>query len=191
VGLQRRRPWFAATLLLLPTFLGACASAAPTGSRDAGTVTIMTGDGTSLEIQRGADVRVNKRLAAAPDAAWEALPGVYRTLELETDVRDDANRRLGASEQRISRRFLNRNASDFFECGLDPGLNRPLADQVPITATITTTIVGSGAGTELQTQVQGVARRTGGNAGTATCRSTGLMESLVGEMMERRTGGGG
>lgn len=174
----------AACLAVLVTFSG-CASAAAPGTRDPAVVTVVTGSGQTWEIQRGADIRVNRTVTITRDQAWAALPRVYETLGLEPDVRDPAGRTLGVSEHRFSREILNRQASDFFDCGLDPGLNRPLADQVPINARVTTQVLATEGGAELRTVVEGSARRSGGNAGIAPCGSTGLLEVLLGEMVQR------
>ena len=163
---------------------GCAASAAP-GTRDPGRVSIVTGQGATWEVQRGADIRVNQTVAATPDQAWTILPMVFEELGIAVDVRDPAARRLGASAHRFGSRFLNRSASDFFECGLDPGLNRPIAGQMPITARVVTEVMGRGEGAELRTVIDGVARRSGGNAGNAACRSTGLLEVLIGQMVQK------
>jgi hypothetical protein len=165
--------------------LAGCATTAP-GTQDPSVVSILTGDGNTIQIQRGADIRVNHAVTVGPDRVWDVLPLVYAELGIKPDIRDPARHMVGVSAHRFSTRILNRNASDFFECGLDPGLQRPLADQVPITARVVTEIQAVSGGSELRTIVEGSARRTGGNAGTATCRSTGLMEVLVGQMVQKR-----
>lgn len=166
-------------------YLAGCATAAP-GTQDPTVVSIITGDGTTMQIQRGADIRVNHAVTASPDRVWDVLPLVYAELGMKPDIQDPARHVLGASAHRFSARVLNRAASDFFDCGLDPGLQRPLADQVPITARVVTEVNAVSRGAELRTVVEGTARRTGGNAGTATCRSTGLMEALVGQMVQKK-----
>ena len=128
---------------------------------------------------------MNHAVTVSPAQAWAVLPQVFDQLEIEPDVQDPAHRRLGVSAHRFSSRILNRNASDFFDCGLDPGLQRPLADQMPIMARVVTEVHPLAEGPELFTTVEGSARRSGGNAGTATCRSTGLMEVLVGQMVQK------
>ena len=179
------RAGFSVTVLPLLVGLVGCAAAPAAGTRDPAVITIMTGGGDSYQIRRGTDVRVNPTVTATPAEAWTVLPEVYRGLGFEPDVQDSGARTLGVSAHRISRRLLNRAASDFFECGLDPGLNRPLADQGPITAHVVTQVVASGAGAELRTVVSGTARPTGGNAGLAHCRSTGLLETLIGDMVQK------
>ena len=182
VALRTRRPPACAAAVLL---LAGCATAAP-GTQDPSVVSISTGDGVTYQIQRGADIRVNQAVTVTADRAWDVLPFVYAELGMQPDVQDPARHVLGVAAHRFSSRVLNRPASDFFECGLDPGLLRPLADQVPITARVVTEIHAVSGGSELRTIVEGAARRTGGNAGTAACRSTGLMEVLVGEMVQRK-----
>lgn len=178
---------FAAALPLL--LLAAGCAGSGTVTRDPGTVSIVTGEGGTQEVRLGADVLADQGVAAAPEQVWQSLPDVYAALELTPDVQDPRARTLGVSGHRFSRTILGRPASSFFDCGLDPGLNRPVADQVPVTAQVTTTVLAVGDGSSLRTVVQGTARRTGGNAGIATCRSTGRFEALIAEGVRERTGG--
>lgn len=185
-----RRPTALAPVLLL-AFTG-CASGGggPSSTSDPGIVAVTIGDGTTWELRRGSDVRLNQAVTLTPQDAWAALPGVYQRLGLTPDVRDPSTRQIGVSNHRFSRQVLNRRASDFFDCGSDPGLNRPTADQVPIDARVVTRVLERGGSTELQTTVSGTARRTGGNVGVADCQSTGLMEVLIGRMVEEGGDGG-
>lgn len=180
---------FVLALLLAAT---GCASGGggPSASSDPGVVAITIGDGSTWELRRGSDIRLNQPVTLSTEEAWAALPGVYQRLGLTPDVRHPATRQIGVSNHRFSRQVLNRRASDFFDCGSDPGLNRPTADQVPIDARVVTRVVQGGGGTELQTTLSGTARRTGGNVGVAECQSTGLMEMLIGRMVEGRGDGG-
>jgi hypothetical protein len=63
-------------------------------------------------------------------------------------VKDPARHGLGATAHRFSTRILNRPASDFFDCGSDPGLQCPLADQAPVTARVVTEIHALSDGAE-------------------------------------------
>jgi hypothetical protein len=177
-------------LLALLSMAAGCASAG-TGatSSDPSIIAVTTGDGSTWELRRGSDVRLNQAVTLSAQEAWAALPAVYQQLGLTPDVRDPSTRQLGVSDHRFSRQVLNRRASDFFDCGTDPGLNRPTADQVPVNARITTQVLEQGGNTELRTTVQGTARRTGGNAGVANCQSTGLFEILIGRMVQGRESG--
>lgn len=166
-----------------------CAAPSGTVVRDPGVVTLVTADGQTWQLHRGVDVILNQQLTVGGEAAWSALLRVYERLEIEPDILVSSQRRLGASEHRFSRRILGRPASDFFECGLDPGLERPLADQVPIQAMIVTEVVERPSGAELRTTVQGRARRSGGAAGTAECQSRGLLEVLIARMTQEMAGG--
>lgn len=172
---------------VLLSLVGCAGGGSGTGAavaRDPAAIIVAT-PGGSWEVRRSEDVRLNQRLTVTRDEAWSVLPRVFEDLDVEVDVRDVAGRRLGASAHRFGSRILGRDASDFFDCGMDPGLNRPLAGQMPITAQVVTDVMASGAGAELRTTVQGTARRSGGNAGVATCRSTGLLEVLIGEMVQQ------
>lgn len=172
------------TVALLALLAGGCATGGPGSSTDPSIVAVTIGDGTTWELRRGTDVRLNQAVSLNAQEAWAALPDVYQRLGLTPDVRDASTRQLGVSNQRFSRQVLNRRASDFFDCGSDPGLNRPTADQVPVDARVVTRVMERAGGAELQTTVQGTARRTGGNVGVADCQSTGLMELLIGRMVQ-------
>lgn len=174
-----------AVFLLMLTMAG-CAGAARPLVGDPSMIYVETGGGEVWELHRGADIRSNQALTVTPRQAWSVLSGVFDDLGVNVDVRDPSGMRMGATQVRFSGRFLKRSLSDFFDCGLDPGLNRPLADQMPISAQIITDVLAVGTTAELRTAMQGTARRSGGNAGVATCRSTGLLEVLIGEMVERR-----
>lgn len=186
--LSLRSPGAAGILAAVP-LLVACATTAP-GTRDPDAVVVILGTGETIEIRRGPDIRLNQQVTVSRDEAWAALPRVYETLGMTPDVRDSAGRQLGVSAHRFSGKIVNRYPSDFFDCGLDAGLNRPLADQAPVIARVVTQVLAVGAGAELQTTIEASARRTGGNAGTAGCRSTGLMEELIGKMVQREAAPG-
>jgi hypothetical protein len=178
-----------ASIVVVALMSSACASGT-TQTRDPGVVMIPMPDGAPLEIRRGVESIPNQRVSLSPERVWALLDGVYADMGVEVDVRDPNTLQLGTSGHRISRRFLDRNASDFFECGMDPGLNRPLADQVPITANIVKQVLPFSGGSELRTVVGAVARRPGGAAGTATCTSTGVIEAAVAQLVERAAAGG-
>lgn len=175
------------TLLLA----GCAAPGASSGGGDSATVAIITGGGETWEIRRAPEVRVAQSVSVSADEAWATLADVYGELGLDPDIRDSSVRELGVSQHRFGTRYLDRSAADFFECGLDPGLSRPLAGQVPITGSLTTRVLaeGGGATASLQTTLTGSARRSGGNAGVATCRSTGLLEALISEMVQAKARG--
>src|SRR5690606_4492635 len=145
--------------------MGGCAAQGPgPRSSDPSTIVIVTGAGESWELRRAEDVRTNARVTVTPAAAWRILPAVYAELGLAPDILEEESRLLGVRVQRFSGRVLNRPPSDFFDCGLDPGLNRPTADGSPIDARVATRVLNSADGSELETVVEGSARRTGGNA---------------------------
>lgn len=185
-GRDTMRPWAFAALSLAAALAAGCASAGSGGSyREPGTVSVVTPDGT-FQIPMGADVRAVPTVAVSAGDAWSALPGVYQALGIETDVMEPARRRIGATQHRFSGQILRRSPSEFFDCGTDPGLTVPLADRAPINAQVITEVVGSGDGAEIRTSVSGTARRPGGAAGVAQCRSLGLLEILIARMAEER-----
>lgn len=163
-----------------------CASAGSGGTyREPGTVAVITPSGT-FQIPIGVDVRATPRVAVTAAEAWGALPGVYEALGIATDVMDPSRRQIGAQQHRFSGQILRRSPSDFFDCGMDPGLNAPLADRAPINAQVITEVSGAGEGAEVRTTINATARRPGGAAGTATCRSLGLLEILIAKMVEEQ-----
>jgi hypothetical protein len=183
-------------VLLLWAGVAGCAAGAGGGgggggSAVPGTVAVITGGGETWELRRDPEVRANPRVQASPAVAWQALANVYLELEMVPDLQDPAARQLGVSQHRFTRRVFGRPPSDFFDCGLDAGLNLPLADRSPIDARVVTQVLGSGGTAEIQTRITASARRSGGNAGTATCQSTGLLETLIGAMVRERVEGPG
>lgn len=168
---------------------GACASGggAPRVT-EPGVVAVVTAGGDTWEVRRSPDVRANPRVQVPPARAYAVLPAVYAELQFPADMQDPASRQIGVSEQRFSRRILGRPPGDFFDCGLDSGLNLPLADRAPIDARIVTQVLGGGDAAEIATTIRATARRSGGNAGVAECRSTGLLEILIGDMVRERAG---
>jgi hypothetical protein len=187
MGRSRTR---AVASLAAAAFVGGCAGGGTPQTVSPGTISVVT-DGGTYEIHRTEEIRPNQAVTVTRDQAWAILPAVYDDLGMEPDVRDPGTFQLGVSRHRFGSRMLNRSASDFFDCGLDPGLNRPIAGQMPIDAQVVTQVLGTTGGAELRTVVQGSARKSGGNAGIATCRSTGLLEILIGEMVQRLASGGG
>lgn len=162
-----------------------CAGATSGSSGEGSGLTVMTGDGVSYTFDRAPEFQADQPVTLSPEEAWSVLPWVYQALGLEVEARVDARRQIGSGQHRFSGSVLNRRASDFFDCGTDPGLMRPLADQSPIDARVVTTVVAGSDGTaQLRTEVSGSARRTGGTAGRAECRSTGLLEGLIARMVE-------
>jgi hypothetical protein len=173
--------------LAVAALVAGCASGGPgtfTGQSEPGLVQVMTGDGAIWQIQRGSDLRSTPRAEVSPAEAWRVLPLVYELLDIELTTLVPAERRLGTGEHRFQRQILNRRPSDFFECGSDPGLMRPLADQAPIDARIETRVVGSGGGSEIRTAISATARRSGGSPGRANCESTGLLEVIIARLTQ-------
>ncbi len=186
-----------AGILAVAVSVGGCASGGGgggdtfTGVTDAGLVQVMTGDGAIWQIQRGSNLRNTPRAEVSPDEAWRVLPLVYEMIDIELTTILPAERRLGNGDHRFQRQILNRRPSDFFECGSDPGLMRPLADQAPIDARIETRVVGSGGGSEIRTAISATARRSGGAPGRATCESTGLLEAIIARLTQEFAAGTG
>jgi hypothetical protein len=177
------------TLLLLGCASGGGGGAGPgttlVGNTPGGGVMVMTGDGESLEIRRGGDLRAIPRIEAPVDQAWRVLPLVYELMGVEPDGLLPAERRLTVSQVRFQRQIMGRRPSDFFECGYDPGMNRLLADMAPIDASIETRLVSvSGGGTEVRTSIRATTRPTGGSAGRANCESSGLFETIVARLTQ-------
>jgi hypothetical protein len=175
--------------------LGGCASGGGGGSTftdsEGGLVQVMTGDGEVWQIRREADRRTVPQVSVTPEEAWRVLPLVYEMAGIELTTILPEERRLGNRSHRFQREIMNRRASDYFECGTDPGLLRPLADQSPIDARVETQVVAVSGGAEIRTVVAGTARRTGGSAGRANCESTGLLEVIIARLTEEFAAGTG
>lgn len=172
--------------VVLLTTVPACAGSGG-GGAETRTVTIVTGDGQRIDVQRTTEPPLDLRVAFTADEAWSVLPDVYQALSLEADIRVPGRREIGVSQRRYRGQILDRRATEFFNCGVEPGLNRPLADRARIDARIVTTVLENSDGTaSLRTRIQASALPTGGTGGRAECRSTGLMERIIAELIRER-----
>ncbi|TVR58640.1 MAG: hypothetical protein EA422_15915 [Gemmatimonadales bacterium] len=132
----------------------------------------------------------DQRLEISPEEAWAALPAVYRAVGLDPDIRNPSIRQLGVDRHRFPARILDRRPSEFFNCGVEPGMNRPLANQGRIDAQIITTVRTRSDGTaSIVTQISAVATPRGAG-GRSECRSSGLLEQVIVDLIRDRTAAG-
>lgn len=199
-ALPHRRQLTPFALLATVTIFSGCAGAAG-GARDDTpqtiAITLAEGEIRHIEIGGGPNPNMGSRLQVTAEQAWAVLPDVFEELGLEAMGIDTSRRELAAPEFRLSGPFLGRRASDYVDCGYDPGLMRALADQATVEMSIRTTVTGTDNGpATLNTVVTGSARRGAGAAGRANCQSTGLLELIMARMVDahaavRLIGGGG
>lgn len=180
------------TLLVAAWALTGCASGGGAGAvpgERIETVTLASGDGSRIEVRRTSTPPSEQRLDISPDEAWAALPAVYRAVGLDPDIRNPSIRQLGVDRHRFSARILDRQPSDFFNCGVEPGMNRPLANQGRIDAQIISSVRPRSDGTAaIVTQISAIATPRGGSGGRSECRSSGLLEQVIVDVLLERTG---
>lgn len=203
-ALPHRRHLTPFAILATVALLSGCAGA-PGGARadtpQTYAIAIDRGDHVEIrhiEIGGGPNPNLGSRLQVTATQAWAVLPDVFEELGLEVRGMDTNRRELAAPEFRLSGPFLGRRASDYVDCGYDPGLMRALADQATVELSIRSVVAGPDDGpATLNTVVTGSARRGAGAAGRANCQSTGLLELIMARMVDAHAalrlieGGGG
>ncbi len=180
------------TSLAAAVVLAGCASTPSGGARSdtaqTYAITIDRGDHVEvrhIEIGGGPNPNMGQRLQVTAEQAWAVLGDVYEELGLPVDAMNTSRREIGASEFRLSGPFLGRRASDYVDCGYDPGLMRALADQATVELSVRSVVAGQGDNpAQLNTVVIGSARRGVGGAGRAACQSTGLLELVLARLVD-------
>ena len=180
------------TFLVAAWALTGCASGGGAGAvpgERIETVTLASGEGGRLEVRRTTTPPSEQRLDISPDQAWRALLPAYRAVGLEPDLLNAGLQQIGVDRHRFPARILGRQPSDFFNCGVEPGMNRPLANQGRIDAQIISTVRARSDGTAaVVTQISAVATPRGAGS-RSECRSSGLLEQVIVDLVRDRTGG--
>ena len=159
-----------------------CASAGtpPAGAGAPGSI---SGTETGGVIRMGQDSRaVSVALAASPDQVWAALPGVYRELGIQAEMRDDATRSIG-TRGFTGGRIGGKRTMDYVRCG-NQGSGPSSGGMFRTRLTIVTRVMAaSGGKTELVTEVGGTATPVEGTStGVVACASTGDLEQRIREL---------
>lgn len=159
-----------------------CATAAtpPAGAGAPGSI---SGTETGGVIRMGQDSRaVSVALSASPDEVWAALPGVYRELGIQAEMRDEATRSLG-TRGFTGGRIGGKRTMDYVRCG-NQGSGPSAGGMFRTRLTIVTRVMPAADGkTELVSEVGGTAAPVEGTStGVVACASNGDLEQRIREM---------
>lgn len=178
--------------LLSMVVLAACA--APSGE-----AVDVTRPGPASVVASGTTVDVNlpteraivtDEVDATPEAAWAALAKAYADLGIEVRETSRPARTLGNSRLVISRRLGGAPLSRYLSCG--SGMQGAFADFYRIQMSIQSAVVPvPGAGVEIRTYLEAVARNPEGTSNTTVnCSSTRRLEREIAARVRAHVQGG-
>ena len=152
------------------------------------TTTRVLTDAGNLNVTARSDMRISTNWVRAPaDRVQAQLPGVYEALGITMSSRQDGGVMVFTNDDiTANRRFAGERVSEYLNCGQTP-MGTSMADASTVQIKMTTLVSGGAEGTELKTQLTGMAySRT--NSGTgAACVSTGRLEQRIAQMLTERT----
>ena len=170
--------------------LAACASGTSSSSaapEPAGqTVRIVGGNGTNVVRVGDVDASHSSTLAFPPDKVWLLLPGVFDSLGVPATTIDPAKRLIGNPTFKVRSRLKSVPLSRYIDCG-SGGQIGPNADayDVVLSVLVTTRPAADGA-TTVTTNVDAVGRPATYAQEYSQCRSTGLFEKRLLELLQAR-----
>lgn len=176
--------------------LAACASAGGntaasgspvTGSTTTNAPTLMTMPNTDTRVDMnvsGTSYTSATSIGKGVEAAWAALPEIWKSLGLEAETMSTQDHRMVTGLVRIRRTLGGVNLSRYVECGRST--LGPNADSYFITLKFETVLTGDAKATLVQSGMQVSGEPVGNGGATARCSSTGELENRVGERLQKR-----
>lgn len=183
---MRPLPLFALFLLFLLAGCGASQAGIAGAPRVQPTTTsIETGEGNTYVISRMLERSVaSATLPVEPDAAWSALPEVYRELGVPVTMVDARNRMLGTMDNRLSR-IGSARPSRYLDCG--SGLAGNYANIYHVFVTLFTQLEpAEGGGTAVHTQLEAAARDPAHSNNAIRCTTRGVLEKEIADALRAR-----
>lgn len=171
------------SLLLLTGCAGAPPSGGPSADRSSTRVNTVFGGSYVLE-STASSGQDRRELAVSSDTVWEALPAAYLELGLQPSFVDPQRRLVATGAFVAPTRLGGKLVRSLVECGSGSGL--PLPASYAITLDVATEIAPSGSGTTARTRLLGSARPTANSGNPVQCASTGALEQMIFEEIERR-----
>ncbi len=185
-------PALRATLACLSAaaFLAACASSSQSGlgeGSSSGMTRVETSNG-AYDVPVARDrVAAERTLDADPDAAWDALPRVYRSLGLVGFVVDSTTHVYGVPQPAVApRRIAGQRISRFLACGT--GITGSVADDYEVRIVLLTQIDPAQPGARVRTRFEGIAHSRGVSGANIDCGSNGKLEDMIADSLQARVG---
>lgn len=172
---------------------GGCATGSGGGSNVApngGQRTVLVSDnGTAY---RTTTMPASEAAFAQPATkVWAALESAYMALGIPTPLNDPSSHHIGNTNFFRSRRFNGQPLSRYADCGESPEGPRADNDRVYFSMITSVTVVDA-THTRLSTDVSPVAvNLSGEDNGRINCGSTGNLETLLYDTVNRELGGSG
>jgi hypothetical protein len=182
----RLRP--SAALLAATLATAGCASAGRSSvepPRAPTTVRIATAGGLTTTVGAvSGDGAVKGTIAAPLDSAWRRLPAVYESLRIPLTTIDDSAHYLGNEGLKIRRTLGGQPLMRYLDCG--NGSGGPNAETFDVRLAVFTQIhVVSPTQSVASTTLQASARNPSFSGPEMACRSTGLLEQRINELLEQ------
>jgi hypothetical protein len=180
-----RKPW---TLAVLP-LLGACVTAAGTGAAEPGPEVTTTQGGFRVSMA-GTQRTVQSEIGAPVAEVWAVLPAVMEEAGLPGRA-DPATRTVSTPPRTVRGRLQGQPLTRLVDCGRGEfGAERAASGQVRMIVRATVQPSEEG-GSRLETVVEAHVRDSSGGANDvlAPCRSLGVLEEAIAELVRARLAG--
>jgi hypothetical protein len=146
--------------------------------------------GGDFDISTNTEVRVSSQIVALPlEAAWGALPAVYRALGIRGEVLDTDRRLFGVRSQTESGRVAGVRLSTYFDCGSGAG-GLPIANTYRMEIAAVSHVRAVGDRSEVVTTVSAEATSQTLSGPSVRCRTTGQLENRIAELVAQRAAAG-
>jgi hypothetical protein len=132
----------------------------------------------------GSGSAASRVIAAPPERVWALLPAVYQELGITPGFVDERSRTVGNNDWELRRRIGGRANSAYPNCGTS--LVGAAADLHRVRVTVRTSVLASGAGSEIATSLEGSATARDGGSDPTRCGSTGVLEERIATLLAER-----
>jgi hypothetical protein len=160
-----------------------CAStrAVETTRSSPATTIVQTAEGT-YDLQMFPETRVASHwVSVSREDLWRLLPAVYSELGISPGTVNPEEWVFGNRDVRV-RRIAGERPAKFLDCGKNP-IGAPIANTSALHLGVTTSLEGTGNGTEVTTRLVARARPPSGGATEVLCTSTGELERHIAQRL--------
>jgi hypothetical protein len=136
--------------------------------------------GKQYIIFTNADVGAQSVVRAPLDSAYAAISGAYKVLGLDVKTADPMAHTVGNKKIVAMRTLLGKRLSAYLDCGLDPALGVPRADEYRVTISMVSSLAAKDpTNTIVTTLVTAEANDLATSASSVYCSSTGTLERML------------
>lgn len=151
--------------------------------------TRVTTQGGEFDVQSSAETRVSMQIVPLSlDAAWSALPALYREVGIRGEVLDAQQRIFGTRSQEESGRLAGVRLSTYFDCGEGAG-GLPIANTYRLDFAVVSHVRPVGERSEIITTLSAQASPQTISGPSVRCRTTGELEARLAELLAQRASG--